>query len=303
MKRTAIVCALLWLGFFARAQDAGALREAILKCAAEQGVRVGVAARHLGTGAKVEINADSLFPTASVIKLPILVALFHQFELRRLDPLEPVELDTGQARPGSGVLQYLRGGTALPLIDVATLMIILSDNTATNYVIDRLGLEHEAKLEAVNGRMRELGLTRTKLLNKLYSWETKKKTEEARRFGIGVSSPGDMALLLSEIAGGTAEVGHACDSIIMILRHQQDVQLAARYLPFRDDSTLWIGNKTGSLDGVKNDVGIVSGAGGMYVYAIFCDESRAEGEEVDNPATVAVAKISRMLYDAFERRP
>ena len=303
MKRTVVICAALFLSLSARAQDNRLLREAILQCAAVQGVRVGVAARHLSKNRSVEINADSLFPTASVIKLPILVELFHQFETRRLDPLQKVTLETERARPGSGILQYLRGGAQLPLIDVATLMIILSDNTATNYVIDLLGAEHEEKLDAVNGRMRSLGLTRTKLLNKLYSWETKKRTEEARRFGIGVSSPGDMASLLEKVVLGTALGRQSCDSIVEILRRQQDTQLAARQLPFRDDSTLWIGNKTGSLDAVKNDVGIISGAGGIYVYAIFCDGSKREGEEIDNPAAIAVAQISRMLYDFLERRP
>ena len=190
----------------------------------------------------------------------------------------------------------------MPLIDVATLMIILSDNTATNYVIDRLGDTHDEKLEAVNARMRSLGLRDTKLLNKLYSWETKKKTAEARRFGIGVTSPRDMALLLEEIAAGRAENREGSDSIIAILRRQQDAQMAARLLPFTEDTTLWIGNKTGSLDAVKNDVGIVSGAGGTYVYAIFCDQSRVEGEAADNPATLAVARISRMLYDYLGRK-
>jgi beta-lactamase class A len=300
MKTVAIACLTLALSAWLQAQETRPdLARQIRAVAAEYGVRVGVAAKHLGTGQTVGVDGDSLFPTASVIKLPVLVALFHQFAAGRLAPMDPVELRAADARPGSGILQFLHGGTTLPLIDVATLMIILSDNTATNYVIDRLGAEHEERLEAVNSRMRELGLRRTKLLNKLYSWETKKKTEEARRFGIGVTSPADMALLLEEIGTGAVDGPAASDSIVAILRRQQDVQLAARSLPFAADSTLWIGNKTGSLDEVKNDVGLVAGSGGKYVYAIFCDGSKSPGEETDNPATLAVAKISRLLYDAF----
>src|SRR5262249_28262260 len=113
---------------------------------------------------------------------------------------KPVPLLDSLKKPGSGILQYLHGSQSLKLIDVATLMIILSDNTATNYVIDQFGTQHDEKLEAVNTRMRELGLAHTKLLNKVYSFATKKKTEEARRFGLGVSCPDDMVKLLERIA-------------------------------------------------------------------------------------------------------
>ena len=75
--------------------------------------------------------------------------------------------------------------------------------------------------------------------------------------------------------------------------------MAARFLPFAEDSTLWVGNKTGSLDDRKIDVWIVSSTKGRYVYAIFCDNSKDLGEQVDNKATIAIAKISRLLYDYF----
>ena len=75
--------------------------------------------------------------------------------------------------------------------------------------------------------------------------------------------------------------------------------MAARYLPFTEDSTLWIANKTGSLDDREIDVRLVSSSKGKYVYAIFCDESKDLGESVDNKATIAVAKVSRLLYDHF----
>ena len=137
-------------------------------------------------------------------------------------------LDDDLKKPGNGVLQFLHGGQTLALVDVATLMIILSDNTATNYVIDRFGDEHEDRLEAVNRRMRFLGLHQTKLLNKLYSFATKKKTEEAIRFGIGVSSPADMALLLERIARREAVSPSASDSMVAILRNQVQAQLASK---------------------------------------------------------------------------
>lgn len=267
--------------------------------AGEFGGRVGLLAKSLTTGETVGVCADSLFPTASVIKLPVLVELFSQFKESRLSLNQPVRLEDSLSVPGDGVLRFFHPGQTLQLIDVATLMIILSDNTATNYVIDQLGASHDEKLEAVNARMRALGLKNTRLLNKLYSIKTKKNTEEARRFGIGVSTPADMALLLEKLARGEVVSKTTSDQIIHIMKNQMDKTQAARFLPFAEDTTLWIANKTGSLDDRKIDVGIVSSSKGTYVYAIFCDGSKDLGEQPDNKATLASAKISRLLYDYF----
>lgn len=268
----------------------------------EFGGRVGLAAKSLTTGETIAVQADTLFPTASVIKLPVLVELFHQFQEGKLKPEQPISLSTETSVPGDGVLRFFHQGQILQLLDIATLMIILSDNTATNYVIDQLGGAHDEKLEAVNSRMRALGLKNTKLLNKLYSLKTKKNTEEARRFGIGVSSPADMVLLLEKLVRGEVVNKSVSDEIIAILKNQMDKSQAARFLPFAEDTTLWIANKTGSLDDRKIDVGIVSSAKGSYVYAIFCDNSTDLGEQPDNMATLAVAKISRLLYETFMKK-
>lgn len=281
------------------AQNRTSLEGDIVRQSESFGGRIGVTAKSIATGETILINGDSLFPTASVIKLPVLVELFCKFHDRELSPDYPVPLVDSVKRPGSGVLQFFHPGQTLKLIDIATLMIILSDNTATNYVIDQFAERHDEKLSAVNERMRSLGLRHTKLLNKLYSFATKKKTEEALRFGIGVSCSDDMALLLEKLARGEIIGKAESDSMVAILRNQQDISMAARLLPYEEDSTLWIANKTGSLEDRKIDVGIVSSSRGMYVYAIFCDGSKDLGEQVDNKATLAVARVSKLLYEYF----
>ncbi|MBI3193676.1 MAG: serine hydrolase [Ignavibacteriae bacterium] len=261
--------------------------------------RVGISAKSISTGDSIVIDGDSLFPTASIIKLPVLVELFFQFSEGKLSPDTPIPLLDSVKKPGSGILPFLHSGQTLKLIDIATLMIIVSDNTGTNYVIDQFGKKHDEKLDAVNNRMKSLGLQKTKLQNKLYSFATKMKTPEATRYGIGYTSPNDMLLLLEKIVNGKIVDRAASDQIISIMRGQQYIDMAPRYLPFIEDSTLWIANKTGSLDEVKNDVGIVSSSKGTYVYAIFCENSPELGEQIDNKATLTVAKISRMLFDYF----
>jgi beta-lactamase class A len=275
----------------------------IAAVASDYGGRIGVAARRIGADEEIRVNADSLFPTASVIKLPVLVELFARFADGSLEPSRPVPLLDSLKKPGSGVLQFLGGGQTLTLLDVATLMIILSDNTATNYVIDQFAATHDEKLEAVNARMRSLGLTHTKLLNKLYSFATRKKTEEARRFGIGVSTPEDMVVLLAKLAQGTCVNVKASEAMVGILKNQLDDLMAPRWLPSPDqDTTFWIANKTGSLDDRKIDVGIVQQGEVRYVYSIFCDGSTDLGEMPDNRATLAGAKVSKKLYDYFMKR-
>jgi beta-lactamase class A len=293
---------LLFIVMSVAAQESSPYDGQFKQIAGEFGGRLGVAAKDISSGETILFNADTLFPTASVIKLSVFVELFYKFQDGELSPHQPVLLIDSLKKPGSGVLQYLHGNQSLHLLDIATLMIILSDNTATNYVIDQLAQQHDDKLEAVNSRMRSLGLRNTKLLNKLYSFATKKKTEEARRFGIGVSSPLDMMMLLEKMAKGEIISKEVCDSMIGIMRGQFYLEGAARWLPFMEDSTLWIANKTGSLDDRKIDVGIVSSSGGTYVYAIFCDESKDLGEQMDNKATLAVAKVSRLLYDRFIKK-
>ncbi len=303
MRKIFLLCCLTYSSFFTHALSAQSkkdLEAALENLSLGYGGVIGVAAKDLRTGETVLVHADSLFPTASVIKLPILVELFYQFHESKLSPELQIKLEDSVKVPGSGVLQFLQAGEMLQLVDMATLMIILSDNTATNLVIDQLGGTHDEKLDAVNNRMRTLGLTHTKLLNKLYSWKTKKKTAEALRFGIGVSSPMDMIILLEKLAGGEIIDESTSHQIVSILKNQQDIAMSQRFLPFNRDSTLTVANKTGSLDAVKNDVGIVSGANIKYVYAIFCDQSKDLGEQLDNRATLAVAKVSELLFNYFK---
>jgi beta-lactamase class A len=300
--RTVGIISFLLFTCLAQAQEASRFDDRFRAFANEYGGRVGVAAKDIATGETIRFNSDSLFPTASIIKLPVLVELFTKFHDGELSPEQPILLLDSLKKPGSGVLQFFHGGQTLKLIDIATLMIIVSDNTGTNYVVDQFGSGHDEKLEAVNGRMRSLGLQQTKLLNKLYSFATKKKTEEARRFGVGVTCPDDMIQLLELIASGRMINKAVSDSIIDMMRKQFYQEQAQRYLPFTEDTTLWVANKTGSLDAVKNDVGIVASSRGTYVYAIFCDGSKDLGEQTDNIATLVVAKISKLLYDHFMKK-
>lgn len=257
--------------------------------------RLGVSAKNFVTGETIQINADSLFPTASTIKVPILVELFYRFNEGKLKKDSLIAFDDSLKYGGSGVLQYFYDGAKLKLIDIAVLMIILSDNTATNLVLDCFADEHDAKLDAVNERMKSLGLNNTKILNKLMSFKTKKKTPEALRFGVGYTTPNDMVKLLELMANGKIISPEVSAEMINIMKNNQDYEMMKRYLP----ENVLVANKTGSIDRMKADIGIVYAKCTTYAVAIFCDELSEASYAVDNKGHLAVAEISKLIFDYF----
>lgn len=259
--------------------------------------RLGVSAKNFVTGETIQINADSLFPTASVIKVPILVELFYKFEEGKLKKDTLISFDDSLKYGGSGVLQYFYDSAKIKLIDAAVLMIILSDNTATNLVLDCFGDEHDAKLEAVNNRMKNLGLNNTKILNKLMSFKTKKKTPEAMRFGVGYTTPNDMVKLLELLVNGKIISPEVSAEIINIMKNNQDYEMMKRYLP----ENVIVANKSGSIDRMKADIGIVYAKCTTYAVAIFCDELPEISYAVDNRGHLAIAEISKLIFDYFTK--
>ena len=257
--------------------------------------RIGIMARNLSGNDSVVVNANRKFPSASVIKVPVMVEFFHQVSEGRLDPEDSLAFKESDKWGGSGILQYMAGMDQIRLIDAVMLMIILSDNSATNLVIDALGGTHEEALDAVNSRMKALGLENTRLLNKMMSWETKTDLPESIRYGVGVTTPADMVILLEKMA--RLELPFSKE-MIDILKNQQYNSMIPRYLPLLAGK-IEVAHKTGGVSETKNDVGIVFSEKGDYVVAIFCDESNDHRDSADNAQIVAAAKASRMIWSHF----
>lgn len=280
------------------------LKQEILKLAGIYSGRIGLYAKNLKTNEEIKINSDTLFPTASVIKLPILVTLFDKSKNGEIDIYKEIIIPSIEKVGGAGVIQYLNGDTRIKLIDAATLMIILSDNTATNAVIDQFAKEHDDKLNAVNSTMEKLGLKNTKLLNKVFSYSTKKNTPEAKRFGLGYSTPSEMGKLLEMIYHHQIIDSFYSEWIINILRNQQDDTMIRRFLPYnklKENENIIVANKTGAVDRARIDVGIVYSPKCDFVIAIFADESNDTSWTHDNKTQNAVAKAARLVYDYFNQ--
>ncbi|MDZ7317885.1 MAG: class A beta-lactamase-related serine hydrolase [candidate division KSB1 bacterium] len=263
------------------------------------GGRLGIMAKNLKTGELLSYKATEKFPTASVIKLPIMVEYFYQVAEGNLNPNQRVVLSDSNKWGGSGLLQYFEGTSEQKLIDAVMLMITISDNTATNLVIDALGRSHEEKLAAVNHRMEQLGLKNTRLLNKLMSWATKTNAPESVRYGVGVATPEDMVVLLEKIYAGAIVDSFACRKMIEILAQQFYNDMIPRFLPFETTPDLRVAHKTGSVTGVRCDVGLVLSPRVNFAIAIFCDQIQDRRENEENSGVIAASQAARLVWNHF----
>jgi beta-lactamase class A len=241
---------------------------------------VGVSIRDLVGGETITVNGDMVFTQASSIKLPILVELFRQAEEGDLDLDQTVSLSEEDITPGSGVLQDLTPGrVTMTLRDVATLMVTVSDNSATNIIIDRVGMEN------VNGTMARLGLSQTKLQRKMMDLEAVVADRE------NLSTPNEQAGLLRMLYEGEILNDTSRDEIFRILSIPKPGHIR-RLLP----SDVPIAHKTGGVPGVVVDVGIV-----FLPERPFIVSAMANWLLDEDAGSLAIAEVSLVAYQYFER--
>jgi hypothetical protein len=217
----------------------------------------------------------------------------------RVSPTQKVVLADSIKKGGSGLFQYFHGTTEQQLIDAVMMMITISDNTATNLVIDALGKDLQEKLAAVNDRMKELGLKNTRLQNKLMSWNTKTDAPESIRYGVGVSTPEDMVLLLEKIYKREVVDSASCGQMIDILAKQEYNDMIPRLLPLETTPDLKVAHKTGGYTGVQADVGLVLSPRANFAISIFCDQIQDWRDSSENLGVMAAAKAARLVWNRF----
>ncbi|MDQ7839430.1 MAG: serine hydrolase [bacterium] len=246
--------------------------------------RVGLVIKDLGTGLVLEWSPEERFPAASVIKVPVLVEALRQAQsdALRLDERLPVRAEDKVG--GFGILKDLESVQELTLLDLLTLMIISSDNTAANLCIERVGMT------AVNKTMAALGLKETTLQRKMMDMEARKRGLD------NFTTPADMARLLELLAGKRILTPEACDLALGILRRQQ----VRDRIPLRLPPDVAVGHKTGELPGVRHDVGIVFTKNGLLVIAALTKEFNTPLGQglIGGEAAALIAEVSRAAYDA-----
>jgi len=255
---------------------------------------LGVAACDLDTGEEVLFNADVVFPTASMIKITILLELFRQREAGRLNLSERLTVRRRDKTAGSGLLENMDDEATLSLHDLAVLMNSISDNTATNVLIDRLDIGR------INRAIRDAGMTRTQLFRKIAF--DKQRRLKSPQFAVG--APRDFMTLMANLYAGRLLSDANTQALLAIMRVQKYMGNLTRYIgfsPYAPGSQDWVASKTGSILGVRNETGLIHTRRGAHIIAVMTKGCKDKRWTPDNEGTLTVAGVSREVYDYFYR--
>jgi beta-lactamase class A len=264
-------------------------------------------AHDLNSGRTVAINADTPVPTASVIKLTVLFEALKQVQEGKAHFDDKVTLTKDNQVEGSGVLMFFDAPQRLTLKDVFTMMIIVSDNTATNVAIDNLGLKN------IDDRIQWLGLKDTWLYKKVAKPPVGPMPADQKQFGLGKTTAREMANVMERFATcnlnapgntakPTAQEEQLCAAAMHMLKNQFYRNSIPRYLETIDttEGESKIANKTGALDAVRNDVGVVFAKNGPVVISEFTYGNQDKSWTPDNDAEVLMAKLSKVIIDRWQ---
>lgn len=271
---------------------AGSLDDAIKAKLAGFHGRVSLYAKNLDSDAVYNLAGDEPVRTASTIKLPIMIECFSLAAEGKLDFGEMIGLPENEKVPGSGILQDLSTGDRFPVRDLMTLMIVLSDNTATNLILDRIGGD------AVNDRMARLGLVHTRVMRKILGKgaaagiTAEGAKPENKKWGLGRSSPREMVTLLEKLYRGELVSKDASAEMLAILKKQRDHAGLAR-----DVKDVTVANKSGALDALRSDVGVVYSKRAPIAIAITVDGIPEPDWSPDNPGQLLISALSEILLE------
>ncbi len=253
------------------------LRRNIEDVLAEYTGRFGIVIAHPPTGDRLEINPHMVFPSASMIKVPIMYEIMRQ-AANGLLSLDESLVVTSDVRTDGGILQELRPDITMTVRELVTLMTVLSDNTATNMLIDRIGMD------TVNNTMADLGLKSTVLRRRMMDFAA------ARAGNENETSAADLALLFGIILNSTGLPQKYSTFMLDILKRQQIQDKLPFYLP---EETV-LAHKTGTLPGVEHDGGILFLPGGPYIICVL-----SAGLAVNYQGLQLVARIGKVIYEHF----
>jgi beta-lactamase class A len=250
---------------------------------------VGVAVRDLRSGQTLSLRGHEPFPSASLIKVAVLVTLLDEVHEGRMRLAEPITLVERDRVGGDGILKHMASGHQLTLEDAAWLMITISDNTATNLLIDKLDVR------TVWRKMEALGLPRSKIHSKTYRRETSMAMDSSVKYGLGVTTPDETVELLTLLHGGRA-VSPALDSLALaMLRANQDDAKLARWLP----ADVPLANKSGTIERARNDCGILYGPAAPVALCVMTRENESTSYAVDAAPHLLIARIGREVFSHF----
>ncbi|HEU4595466.1 MAG TPA: serine hydrolase [Pyrinomonadaceae bacterium] len=248
--------------------------------------RVSLYAKNLDTGAVFDLGGDERVRTASTIKIAVMVEAFARVAEGRVKWTDELVLTKEKKVSGSGILPEFGDNLRLTLRDAVTLMMTMSDNTATNLVVDVLGAD------AVNARMASLGLKEIRLMRKVFGGgeSAEGKIEANKRFGLGRSTMREMVTLLELLERGEVVSPAASKEMLDLMRREQERKGIWRALWQTPKAT-----KSGALDALRADIGIIYHPRGRIALAVTCDDMPAVEWTNDNPAYLLMSRLSEII--------
>jgi len=267
------------------------LARRVQEIAAGAGGRFGIAARHIESGRTFEWNAGETFEGASVVKIALLAEALAEWREGRLDLSERWKLTSASMSAGSGLLREFEPGLEPTMKDLLRMMNLVSDNTAANALIDRFGAGD------VNRRMASLGLPGIRLVGRIPD-RYPEEGEGARWQGLrlGEMTPRDTALFWQKAATGTLVDGEASRLALELTKDPRTSDRLPRLLR-KDESNAWSG-KTGTLNGVRGDSGVLRTRKGHFVLVAFVDRIPESEAWRAGPA---MGEIAKAIVDAWDR--
>ena len=267
--------------------DTAALRHRIDSIAdAHHGI-IGYSIIDIDNNVRMSRRGDETFSTASLIKVPILVTVYDLVAKGQLSLSDPISLLKIDQVGGSGVLQYMHNGMILTVEDAAWLMITLSDNTATNLLLDRIIIRR------VWAKMDSLGLHNTKVHSKSFLRIASVAMDSSVKYGLGVTTPNEMARLFELMALGKAVNPSADSAMLRMLEHNQNDEKLQRFVYGARAA-----HKSGETDQVRTECSLFYLRNRIVVCALS-KENKDTRYAIDNESHLTIARIGEAIVNAW----
>ena len=251
--------------------------------------KVFLYAKNLDTGQTYSLGGDERVRTASTIKIAVMIEAFARVNEGRAKWTDELVLTKAARYGGSGILPELSDGLRLTLQDAVRLMMVLSDNTATNLVLDYL------TTDAVNERMNSLGFKATRIMRRVGGGgESKegKSGDNLKRFGLGATTPHEMVRIMEKLERGEIVSKEASAQMLDLMKREQGRTSIGRNMP-----GVPMASKYGALDALRSCVAILYTKQGKIAIAITADEMPEVIWSVDNPAFLLMMRLSSILAE------
>jgi beta-lactamase class A len=251
---------------------------------------VTVAIKNLQTGESYDYRAEQAMPTASLIKLAVMIEAYRQAADGATDLKKMVTLKKEDKVGGSGILTYhFSDGAAFPVRDAVRLMMVYSDNTATNLVLDQIGMKSTADT------MEKLGYPNTKIHSKVFHRETSVFPERSKQFGLGSTTAAEMIRLCEALEKHELVNKQACDEMLSHMLACEDKDKFPRFLP----AGTKVAFKTGSLDDCKTAAGILYTSTGPVALCVMTNHNEDTRWVTDNAGNRLCAEVARDVFYHF----